>query len=99
MAVVHHIKDLNIFFKNLCDITKLIYIKDQDVVNDDVFNSVKVQHELYEGILYPNKSSPLYKVSKNYIITLLKKNNFSIIYDISIDFITKPYILLASKNN
>jgi 2-polyprenyl-3-methyl-5-hydroxy-6-metoxy-1,4-benzoquinol methylase len=98
MAVIHHIKNLKLFIKNLCKITKLIYIKDQNHHNKDIFNTVKIQHELWEGILYPNVDSPLYKVTKKYVIKLLKENNFTIIYDRSSELIGNPYIILASKN-
>jgi 2-polyprenyl-3-methyl-5-hydroxy-6-metoxy-1,4-benzoquinol methylase len=98
ISVLHHIKNKKKFINNLCKITKRIYIKDNNITSNSTFNIIKLQHEVYEGILYPNKSSNLYKLSKDYIIKLLKENNFHIKYLTEYEYFTKSFVILACKN-
>lgn len=98
MAVIHHIHNIEMFFNNLCKIAKVIYIKDNDISNKLTKYNIDIQHEVYEGILYPNNRSPLYYYTNEYIVKLLKKNNFKILSNNIFDKFTKTYVLLACKN-
>jgi hypothetical protein len=97
ISVLHHIKNLKKFINNLCKITKYIYIKDNNMVLNETFDIIKLQHEVYEGILYPNKNSDLYKLNKKYLIKLLEQNNFYIKYINEYESFTHPFQLLCYK--
>jgi len=97
IAVVHHVEKLELFFKNLCKITKLIYIKDNDISNKITEYCVEIQHEMYEGVLYPNNRSPLYYHTNEQVTKILKMNGFKILYNYIYPEFTKSYTLLAIK--
>lgn len=97
IAVLHHIKDLDLFIKGICYITKNIYIKDNDMNDLMTQYNVEIQHEVYEGILYPNKPSPLYTTTNETVIKTLQKYGFKIIYNSINTFFTKSYVILATK--
>lgn len=98
LAVLHHIENLGKFIKNLCKITKYIYIKDNDMVTDVSYDLIEIQHELYEGVLYPNDRSPLYRLKKDYMLKKFKKNGFSVIKEVDYDIFTRPFTMLLKKD-
>lgn len=98
LAVLHHIPDIEIFLNALCKITKSIYIKDNDMINELAYTMVELQHELYEGILYPTPRSGLYKYTMGTVIDILKRNNFKINYVNAHNKFTRFYVLYATKN-
>jgi hypothetical protein len=80
ISVMHHIDQdvLSKWIKNVCKITKSIYIKDNGIANDETCKYITIQHELYEGILYSQKSNPLnVKLTYLFIKSELKKNKFT----------------------
>lgn len=97
IAVLHHIQDLDSFIKNICLISKNIYIKDNDMADLITQYNVEIQHEVYEGILYPGKPSPLYTTTNESVVQILQKYGFTIIYNNINTFFTRSYVILASK--
>lgn len=97
ISVVHHVKDIDYFIKEVCRVSKNVYIRDNDMSNIVSKNVVDIQHELYEGVLYPGERSPLYYVTNEQISQLFRKNNFKIVYNSVKKFFSRPYTILASK--
>ena len=98
ISVLHHVKNVGNFLKEVCRVTRNIYIRDNDMSNKTSKYIVDIQHELYEGVLYPGDRSPLYVTTNNQIVNLLKENDFRIIYNSVEKYFTRPYTILASKN-
>lgn len=97
--VLHHVEHLEKFIENVCRISKVIYIKDNDIIDDFTRYVIEIQHELYEGVLVPTESSPLHIITNKQIVQLLENNNFTIAYNkVSTNF-TRTYALLAHKNS
>ena len=99
IAVLHHVENIEKFIKEICRVGEMVYIKDNDMTNISSRYNVDIQHELYEGVLYPSKLSPLYITTNNQIVDLLEKNNFEIIYNKVNNYFTRPYTILASKKS
>lgn len=80
-AVLHHIPEDNIkiFIKNLSKITKRIFISDNNISDENIKKFIEIQHEVYEGVLYPNKRSFInLNFNLNILINELNNNNFEI---------------------
>jgi 2-polyprenyl-3-methyl-5-hydroxy-6-metoxy-1,4-benzoquinol methylase len=97
IAVLHHVDNIGKFIKNLCKITKYIYIKDNDMVTRSSYDLIEIQHELYEGILYPNNRSPLFKLTKDYVINKFNKYGFVVVKQTDYEIFTRPFTLLLKK--
>lgn len=99
LAVLHHIQNIGKFIKNLSKITKYIYIKDNDMFTDTSYDLIEIQHELYEGVLYPNNRSPLFRITKEYVLNKFKKYGFVVIKESGYDIFTRPFTVLLGKIN
>ena len=97
ISVLHHVKDIDAFMKEICRVTQNIYIRDNDMSNITAKYIVDIQHELYEGVLYPGDRSPLFVTTNKQIVELLEKNNFRIVYNAVSEYFTRPYTIMASK--
>lgn len=98
-SVIHHVKNIKLFVKNMCRITKYVIIKDNDMAGEYTTKLIEIQHDLYEGILCPQNFSEFYKTEKNYLINLMYDNNFSIVSHTYKKGFTNPYTILFKKNS
>lgn len=98
VMVIHHVDKLEEFMKDVCRISKNIYIKDDDITNDRSKYIQEIQHELYDGVLVPNKPYPINSLTNKQIIDILERNNFRIIYNKINEYLTRPFVLIATKN-
>ena len=73
-AVMHHIPmdNLKALIKNICKSTKSIFIKDNDLTNDDVINLFIAQHVFFQGGVF-NKDQTLGFLNKEITFDLLEK--------------------------
>lgn len=99
ISVLHHVIDIEHFMQEVCRVAKNIYIRDNDMSTITSRYIVDIQHELYEGVLYPGLRSPLYNTTNDQIIKYLTNNNFKIVYNLVETYFTRPYTILASKIN
>lgn len=97
LAVLHYIEHIDEFIKNLAKITRYIYIRDNDMITHTSYDMVEIQHELYEGILYPNNRSPLYRLNKYAVIKKLKQYEFTVFKDITNSAFARPCMVLLKK--
>lgn len=98
ITVVHHVEHWEKFLDNLCKITKALYIVDNNIMDDVAQYHLEIQHELYEGILYFNDTTPLFPSANNNVVEILERNNFSIVSNSIEEGSAKSYILFGIKN-
>jgi hypothetical protein len=102
ISVLHHINEKLIekWMNNMCKITKAVFIKDNNTIDDNTIKNIEIQHEIYEGVLYPNYRSPInLTLTYDIIAKNLEKNNFKIIYKNIKDEFTRSFVLFAVKKN
>lgn len=97
IVVAHHVENLELFLKDLCRISKNIYIRDDDITDDSSKMIQEIQHELYDGVLVPGKPYPTRPITNEQIVNILEKYHFKIIYNKINDYFTRPFTLVASK--
>lgn len=98
LAVLHHVEKFNQFLDGVCRITQNIYIKDNDISDTLTGYQVEIQHELYEGVLFPGEKTPLYHITLKGITDRLIKNNFKIVHQSVYPGFTRGCTIIASKN-
>jgi SAM-dependent methyltransferase len=95
-SVIHHVNyPLDEFMEQVCRISKNIYIKEDDIINTESKYIQEIIHELYDGILMPNKPHPIYPITNQQLVEILEKNNFKIIFNKINDYFTRPFVLVA----